>query len=267
MSLLGNLSDVKLGDVLKLFASSRKSGRLMVSGDEVQAVLRFQKGAIVHATAGRLHGEDAVIDLFGWSEGEIVFVAEEQQVTPNVNRSVDSLILDGVRLGPTTHRMHEVIPSEKVVFQMGPPPEDAEKRYSVGPLEWRVLRALDGLRDVREVVEVSRVPRNEVMRLLFEMAEAGFLEKVEPLKSLKVVALGRFAKESAELDPQLETEWRRLQRFSAGVPRVEVRGPQGIAVLEAVFRTGLGRDVHLPRSVISELALREGEETGVRPAG
>ena len=267
MSLLGNLNEMKLAEVLSLFSASRKTGRLTVSGEEVQAVLRFQKGVIVHAMAGRLHGEDAVIDLFGWPDGEITFVAEEKQVTPNVSRSVDTLILDGLRLGATAHRMHGVIPSDRVVFQMGPPPEDPEKRYTVGPLEWRVLRVLDGLKDVREVVEASKLPRTEVTRVLFEMVEGGFLERVEPQRSLRVVAQGLFAKETAELDAQVEADWKRLQRFSAGVPRVEVKGPAGSSVLPAVFRAGLRRDVHLPRGVIAALALREGEEAAVRPAG
>jgi hypothetical protein len=267
MSLLGNLNDMKLADVLRLFAAGKKTGRLTVSGEEVQGVLRFQKGAIVHAVCGRLHGEEAVLDLFGWGDGELTFVGEEQQVTQNVTRGVDALILDGLRMGPTIHRMHEVISSDRVVFQMGSPPEDPEARYALGPLEWRILRVLDGLRDVREVVEASKVPRAEALRVLFEMAEAGWLEKVEPQKSLKVMAQGLFSKESAELDPQVEGEWKRLLRFSEGVSRVQVKGGRGTAVLPATFRAGLGREIHLPRSVLSGLGLREGEEATVRPAG
>ena len=49
MSLIGTLGEVKVGDVLRLFGEGRKSGVLTVSAGPQQAVLRFQKGAIVHA--------------------------------------------------------------------------------------------------------------------------------------------------------------------------------------------------------------------------
>src|SRR6516162_8757174 len=163
MSLLGNLNDVKLADVLRLFASGKKTGRLTISGEEAQAVLRFQKGTIVHALCGRLHGEEAVIDVFGWGDGELTFVPDEKQITPNVTKGVDALILEGLRNGANVHRMHTVIPTERAVFQMAVPPEDAPSRFTVGPAEWKVLRCLDGSRDVREVVEVSRMSRADVV--------------------------------------------------------------------------------------------------------
>lgn len=43
MSLLGSLEDIKLADVLRLFAEGKKSGRLTVTADEQQTTLRFHK--------------------------------------------------------------------------------------------------------------------------------------------------------------------------------------------------------------------------------
>ena len=74
--------------------------------------------------------------------------ADDSPEMQYAHRHLDGLILEGLRLGATVHRMHTVIPSERAVFQMGPPPENPDTRYTVGPLEWRVLRVLDGLRDV-----------------------------------------------------------------------------------------------------------------------
>jgi hypothetical protein len=266
MSLLGNLNEVKLADVLRLFAAGKKNGRLTISGEEIQAVLRFQKGAIVHALCGRLHGEDAVLDIFGWGEGELTFVPDETQVTPNVTRGVDALILEGLRSGPTVHRMHVLVPSDRVVFQMGPGPSDPKAQCTLSALEWRVVRALDGVRDVREVVEATKIPRAEVVRVLFELGELGFLEKVEPSRALRAVPQGLFGKDSAEIDSQIEAEWKHLFRFAEGVSRVEVKGAKGAVVIGAAFRSGLGRDIQLPRGILQELGLKEGEDVSVRPA-
>lgn len=267
MSLLGDLGEVKIGDVLRVFADSRKTGVLTVAAPGQQAVLHLQKGALIHASSGRLTGDDAVLDVFGWKEGSLTFSAEARVALPNVTRTLDALVLEGLRVGDTVHRMQELIPSDRVSFQMSAGPTDPEVRYSVGVAEWRVLRHLDGIRDLREVIEAARLPRAEVTKVIFEMAQAGFLERVEPQKSLRVQAQGMFGKDAAEVDEKLDADWRRIARCSAGVQRIELRSLGGrIAQVPVVFRAGLIRDIHLPRPVLTALSLREGEELFVRPA-
>jgi hypothetical protein len=130
-----------------------------------------------------------------------------------------------------------------------------------------VLCRVDGVRDVRDLVEGSDLPRNDVLRLLFDLTEKGFLEKVDSQKTLRAQAQGRFGKgEAAEVDERLRQDWGRLTRFTRGVQTVEVRtfARRG-SVLPVAFRAGLGRDVHLPRAVFAEIGLREGEDVFVRP--
>jgi Domain of unknown function (DUF4388) len=270
MSLIGNLSDIQLADVLRLFAGGSKTGRLTVSSEEDQTVLRFAKGALVHAHAAGsgLQGEDAVLDAFGWKEGQLTFVPEEKAVRPNVSRSVADLIADGQRLGDVFHRTTELIPTDRVVFQWAAGPHEGAPKYGVGGTEWRVLRQIDGVRDVREVVEAAGLPRGDVTRVVLEATEAGLLERIEPQRDLRVQAAGLFAKDSAELDERLGAEWRKLHRFGRGVHRVEVRSGTGrSAVLAAHFRPGIGTGVHLPRGVVSELQAKEGDSVQVKPVG
>ena len=265
MSLIGTLNEIHLADVLRLFASSRKTGLLTATAPGREALVRLDKGAIVHAVSGRLQGDAAVIDLFGWGEGQLTFVPDEKVVDHNVTRAVDALIEEGLREGPTVHRMNELLASERLVFQMAPSPPEAAI-CTIGVTEWTVLRALDGVRDVREVVEASRLPRAEVARVLFTLTELGFLEKIDLSRTLKAQPLGRFGKDAAELDPRLEGEWRKAVRFAEGVLRVEVRSGRRSAVLVVAFRPGLGRAIQLPRATFTELGLREGDDVTVRPA-
>jgi len=261
VSLIGSLEEVKIGDVLRLFADGHKTGVLTVSAAGGQAVLRFQKGTIVTALAGRLSGDDAVLDIFGWREGQLSFVPEDAppSTPPNVTRDVKALIEEGVRVGETFHRLHRLIPSDRVVFQLALGPSD-DARVSIGSQEWRVIRLLDGARDLREVAEGSGVPKPEVSRILFELTEAGFLQRVEMQKVLRAHALtGLFSREGAELDERLREEWTKVPRFEGGVSRVQVRTLVGRStVLPVAFRSGLGRDIHLPKAAIGELGLREG---------
>jgi hypothetical protein len=268
MSELGSLADVKLSEVLRVFCGGKKTGVLTVQNGSRQGRITIQKGVIVHAITGRLHGREAVLDLFGWRDGHIGFLAEEQNLTPNVSQATEALLEEGQRLGESFHRMQEVLSSDRLVFQWGagPPAEDA--RTPLGAVAWRVLRAVDGIREVREVVEASRVPRAEALRILFEYIEAGYVERAEIPKALRVQAQGRFGKEGAEVDERLLLDWKKNLRFGHGVFRVDVRSSGGAHVGLAVgFRAGLGRDVALPRAVLSELAVQEGDEVFVRPVG
>jgi hypothetical protein len=269
MSLIGTIGEVNVADVVRLFAASRKTGLLTVAGPGRQVTVRFFRGSIVHAAAsGRLQGDDAVLDLFGWKEGQLTFVPEERVVQPNVTRSVDDLILEGLKVGDALHRRNVLVPSERVVFQMAGGPADDAPPYPLTGAAWRLVLALDGVRDVREVTEASKLPREEVVRLLFEMAEAGFLERIEPQRSLRVQTQGLFGKDVAEIDEKVEAEWKRLRRFAAGVRRVEVRSAGGkTAAVDAVFRAGTPHNIHLPRAAVAELGVREGEDVHVRPVG
>jgi hypothetical protein len=135
-------------------------------------------------------------------------------------------------------------------------------------MAWRVLLALDGVRDVRELADAAKLPRDDVVRLLFEMAEAALLERIEPQRSLRVQPQGLFHKDVAEIDERIEAEWKKLRRFVAGVRRVEVRSGAGKTLaLEAAFRPGLQREIHVPRSSMAELGVREGDDVHVRPIG
>jgi hypothetical protein len=276
MSLIGTLSEIRLADVLRLFAAGKKTGVLTASAPGRQALLRLNRGVIVHAAAARLQGDDAVLDLFGWTDGQLTFVPEERTVAPNVTHGMDVLILEGERLGPAFHRMNELIPSDTVSFQLAAPPDEAT--LTVTGAQWKVLRFVDCVRDVREVVEASALPRSQVVQALFELHEAGFVEKIELQKRIKVQGQRAFSSfsilapdgrpaEGVELDARFLDDWRKAPRFQGGVARVELRtlGYKKSAVVASAFRAGLGRDVQLPRPVLQELSAREGDDLLVRP--
>ncbi len=269
MSLIGSLDEVKIADVLRLFASGRKSGTLTIERSAGPAAqLHVHQGALVHASCGALAGEHVVLQLFGWRQGQMTFTPDDRPVPPNVTRAVDVLIVDGLKSGAQLHRIQALIPSDRAVFQWGPGPEDETVALSVSRKQWRLLQKLDGLRDVREVVAACGLPRDEALDVLSEWIEAGFVEKIELQKSLRVQAQGLFGKDTAELDAQHGEDWRRIQRFSAGVTRIELRTLTGKHhTFTPSFRGGLQRDIQLSRQALSDLGLQDREEVFVKPIG
>ena len=266
MSLIGTLSEIPLADVLRLFASGRKTGLVTVAVAGRESLVRLEKGALVHAVSGRLTGDVAVVDLFGWTDGQLTFVPDEKTVDPNVTKPLEALIEEGLREGPLVHRMNAFFTSDRLVFQMARhPPEGAI--CTIGTVEWSVLRVLDGQKELREVIAATGLDRPSVQRVLFALTAAGFLEKFELHRTLRAQAQSRGAT-GAEVDAQLEEEWRQSMRFAEGVLRVEVRaGRDRSTTLVVAFRPGLSRNVSLPKATFIELGLKEGDEITLRPAG
>lgn len=268
MSLIGTLREMQIADVLRLFAEGQKTGLMTVSRPGREALLRFQKGALIFASAGRLQGDDVVLDLFGWSEGQLTFVPDDKQgAVPNVEQDVRALVMEGLRVGDTFHKMNELMPTDRVVFCLGVGPAD-DATYPVGATEWRVIRLLDGVRDLKDVAEASGLAPADVRRILYELSARAFVQRVETQKVLRAHGQGLFGKETAEVDERLREDWSRTSRFENGILRIQVRAMNGRnRSLPVSFRAGLVRDIHLPRAAMAELGLRDGEDVHVRPIG
>jgi len=270
MSLIGTLDEIRLADVLRLFAGGRKSGVLTVADGAHQALLRFDKGGLVHATAGRLHGEEAVLDVFGWKRGQLSFVPEERPVAPNLAKDVEVLIAEGLKAGDAFHRIRELVPSDRVVFELAEGPA-AGATWPIARAAWELVRLADGVADVGEMVAELGRPRGEVVQQLFELVEAGLLRRVDVVRMLRVAAKGVSARgllgaEAAEVDERFDDDWRQLRRFENGVLRIEVRTSAGrVAPVGVTFRAGRVREILLPRALAAELGLKDGDEVAVRP--
>lgn len=267
MALIGSLTDLKIADVLRMFAVGRKTGLLTITaGGGRQSLVRVHRGAPVHAVVGRLQGDDALLDLFGWKEGQLEFVPDDRSVVPNVTRTLEALLSVGAEEGERFHRINELIPSDRVAFRLAGGPAEGTA-FPLSAAAFSILRLVDGVREVRELVERTGRPRPEVAGILLEMTEAHLLERSDVARFLRAQGQGRFGKsEGADLDQSLLEEWTKHPRFEHGVHRVEVRTAtrKGIVLL-ATFRPGILRDVLLPRQVISDLGLAEGEDVNVRP--
>jgi len=278
VSLIGTLSEVPLGHVLRLLAAGRHSGCLRVASSDGRAMCYFQAGVLVYATGIGSQGDEAVLDLFGWKDGQLEFVIEAPPQALNVTRSVDVLVELGERIGTLPHRIHQVIPNEQIVFQWAEKPPE-ESFYTVTATDWQIARLLDGVRTVREVIRTSKIPRSDVLRTLCGMAEQGFIERMDIVKTLHAEAAPPFSTFSllapsgeadslSEMDETIHTAWRRVARFAGGVERVKVISVKGMTLNFRVrFRRGVDSAIVLPISAFDGLAIGEGESVMVRPIG
>ena len=131
----------------------------------------------------RLHIEDVVFTMLGWSEGYFVFEECPSDDIPretDLRISVEHLLLEGARRIDEWSRIQARIPHLGVVPRLAPPVSEEPGSLSLTPFEWRVLAASDGERDVQAIALALGQPDFDVARALFGLSSAGVIQLRDP---------------------------------------------------------------------------------------
>lgn len=73
MALRGSLADLNIVELVQVPAAGRKTGELFIAGLDGIAHLYFADGKLVHVETDELSGQDALVEVVGWTEGEFEF--------------------------------------------------------------------------------------------------------------------------------------------------------------------------------------------------
>jgi uncharacterized protein len=73
MALRGSLTDLNIVELVQVPAASRKTGELFIAGLDGIARLFYAAGRLVHVEVDEVSGQDAMVEVVGWSEGEFEF--------------------------------------------------------------------------------------------------------------------------------------------------------------------------------------------------
>ena len=97
--LTGSLEQLGLPDLLQVLSQGRRTGRLAIShpGEEMGYIF-LEDGYVFHATCGELKAEHAFYRMIGWEKGEFSLDPAIKSETRTINKSLDGLILDGLRM-------------------------------------------------------------------------------------------------------------------------------------------------------------------------
>jgi CheY-like chemotaxis protein len=93
----GAVSSATLPDLVQLFCMSGSSGVLRVWHLADEGAVWFDRGAIVHARAGRVEGREAVLTMVAWEGGRFAMELDVAPPTRTVKESTTGLMLDALR--------------------------------------------------------------------------------------------------------------------------------------------------------------------------
>lgn len=110
-ALSGSLTHTDLPGIIQMLAHSRQSGALHINAGPVDGVMFFHEGDVLHAEAGEVVGDDAVIYIVkacnNVGKGVYKFVPGDTASTRTVLRSATELMLDALREIDEEHQAGE----------------------------------------------------------------------------------------------------------------------------------------------------------------
>jgi tetratricopeptide (TPR) repeat protein len=169
---MGRISadDLQRALVLQHSGDSRRLGDILVASG---AIARRELDRQLKAQI-----EEAIFELIGWSEGYFRFedgAPCEGVVDAPVRIPTGGLLMEAARRSDEWSRIEAKVPHLRVVPRLPSAAASAGERLDLTPLEWEVLAAVDGERDLHAVAAALGWSELDVARTAYALTSAGVI--------------------------------------------------------------------------------------------
>lgn len=188
MALQGTLDTFELPDVLRLLASTRKTGRLHLRGDRGEGDVWLADGQVVGvATAGA--GDDVADGLFELlraHDGAFAFEPDEAPAAPGQPADVEPLLVAAEARLVEWREIEAVVPSvaARVVLE----PELPTKDVTVDAGTWRLVATIGDGTTVGELGERLRLGEVAVSKVVRDLVALGLVAVRPPVAAVETPA-------------------------------------------------------------------------------
>ena len=235
MALQGTLDTFELPDVLRLLASTRKSGCLVLRSERGEGSVWLTDGKVVQVDAPRSPGaepSEGLFDLLRAHEGSFAFEAGGEAPAAGKPAEVEPLLAGAEAQLEEWREIERVVPSLDAWVSLTPELESAE--ITIDADTWRLVATIGGGLNVGELGRVAGLTEVGVSRLVRDLVGLG----------LGVVSVG----------PPEPAPWPGAELGAdvvADAPaEIEVASPAPFSAPEPVFAidqpVGFGFDDHAP---------------------
>lgn len=195
----GRITPEKLDRITQLqkeLKGKKRIGELLIKGG---LITRKQLEGLV-----RLQVEEVIYDLLKWNKGNFKFYENrfptQEEITIKI--STENLILESVRRSDELERLREKLPPFDTVLGLAPAEDERGKDINLRPAEWNLLTLVDGHRDIKEILDDSKMDKIEVLKDLTGLLMAGLIEPVK--KQMIEVKTDRLEKLLIQFNANLE---------------------------------------------------------------
>jgi Domain of unknown function (DUF4388) len=183
LALQGNLGTFALPEVLRLLASTRKTGCLHVEGDRGRGSVWFDEGSVAAATAGRAVNavpvDEVVFELLRYRRGSFRFSLDEQPPLETVQvLDLESTLLRALQLLDEWRALEAVVPSLSHRVELVP--ELTVGHVTVDAGRWQMLAAIADGTSVGKLAETLGMGEVDVSRAVRDLVDMGVVQVAPP---------------------------------------------------------------------------------------
>jgi hypothetical protein len=187
--LKGNLKLVHITNLLQSIGMGAMSGRLKIQRHaSVYADIFFLNGMPVHAEGTKGVGDDCFLQVVCWGEGDFMFEPKLKTDEKTINRSLESLILEGcLLLDHTNSLMKQGVRMSSVFEQSNEDLTEAEFEEIMAkgdPLDMAKLKdfyvEVDGREVLEDIVNELDLPRSQWVPIVSNLLRLNVIELCEP---------------------------------------------------------------------------------------
>ena len=120
--------------------------------------------------------EEAIFQLFGWSEGYFRFeegAPSDAVVEAPVRIPTEGLLMEAARRMDEWSRIEDKVPHLRIIPRLPAAEAAANGRLELAPVEWEVLAAVDGQRDLHALAAELGRSELDIARTVYALSSAG----------------------------------------------------------------------------------------------
>ena len=182
MALQGTLDTFSLPDVLRLLATTTKTGRLRLEGDRGQGSVWLQEGKVVDAAADHaVDGtptEERIFELLRFESGSFAFDTDDRASDPSRPQEVEDLLVKADTLLGEWSELEAVVPS--LAHQVTLATDLSADEVTIDADRWKTVVAVASGRTVGELAKELRLTELGVSRVVRDLVDLGVADVGPP---------------------------------------------------------------------------------------
>ncbi len=186
MALQGTIDTFALPDVLRLLATSNKTGRLAVSGERGEGSIWVKDGAIVgsdldlgdHPSTGSNEITEGLFQVLRFTEGDFTFVTDEAPDEATGPVSVETSINDAETMLTELNTIEKSVPGIRSAVSLSPEIED--ESVTLTGEQWKILASVGAGTNVASIASGFGLGELEALRRTYDLHEVGVIDVHEP---------------------------------------------------------------------------------------
>jgi hypothetical protein len=122
--------------------------------------------------------EESIFELVGWAEGYFRFedgAPLDAIVEAPVRIPTEGLLMEAARRTDEWSRIEDKVPHLRVIPRLPPSDSVANGRLELAPLEWEMLAAIDGERDLHALAAALGRSEFDIARTAYTLSSAGVI--------------------------------------------------------------------------------------------